>query len=324
MTRRAGPDESSLELLLDTICNTFGGVLFLAMLVSLLLAQTQRTRAAAQAAAPQKPALSPADLKTLERRAERVAAEAARVEGLINDLRRTTQRFAAPDAEAILAELAELDARNAGLEGRRAAVLTATADSQAAAARAATIARQESEREEAARATADAARRRVEDASRVRAALSRSAESIQSKLAAATTIVTAGKAPREKQTTRREVAVMLKYGRLYLMHRYTSHDRTVNVADFAVESGTDFNRARPRPTAGIDLATPGAAGRVATLFEAFPRDRWHACLVVHPDSFAEFLALKTWLVGHGYQYRLFPSAESVVDQGASASDAKVQ
>ena len=33
--RRAG--DSSLELLLDTITNTFGGILFLAILVSLLL-----------------------------------------------------------------------------------------------------------------------------------------------------------------------------------------------------------------------------------------------------------------------------------------------
>ena len=30
MGRRSSANESSLELLLDTICNTFGGVLFLA------------------------------------------------------------------------------------------------------------------------------------------------------------------------------------------------------------------------------------------------------------------------------------------------------
>ncbi|MFM8777733.1 MAG: hypothetical protein ACKOEF_00425, partial [Acidimicrobiaceae bacterium] len=35
--RRRRTDDSSLELLLDTITNTFGGILFIAILLSLLL-----------------------------------------------------------------------------------------------------------------------------------------------------------------------------------------------------------------------------------------------------------------------------------------------
>src|SRR4051812_43846695 len=39
--RRTGPTaDSSLELLLDTICNTFGGVLFISLLVVILLNHT--------------------------------------------------------------------------------------------------------------------------------------------------------------------------------------------------------------------------------------------------------------------------------------------
>lgn len=41
--RRRGPG-SSLGLLLDTICNTFGGVLFVAMLLAVLLQTTTRFR----------------------------------------------------------------------------------------------------------------------------------------------------------------------------------------------------------------------------------------------------------------------------------------
>jgi hypothetical protein len=37
MSRRKRTADSSLELLLDTICNTFGGVLFLAILICVLL-----------------------------------------------------------------------------------------------------------------------------------------------------------------------------------------------------------------------------------------------------------------------------------------------
>ncbi|MEO8166385.1 MAG: hypothetical protein ABI619_13420, partial [Betaproteobacteria bacterium] len=40
MRRRTNTDDSSLELLLDTICNTFGGILFISMLVVILLNMT--------------------------------------------------------------------------------------------------------------------------------------------------------------------------------------------------------------------------------------------------------------------------------------------
>jgi hypothetical protein len=42
MGRRRSLGQDSLELLLDTICNTFGGVLFIAMMVVLLLQQTSK------------------------------------------------------------------------------------------------------------------------------------------------------------------------------------------------------------------------------------------------------------------------------------------
>ena len=41
MSRRAEDDGGSLELLLDTICNTFGGIVFISILVVMLLNFTQ-------------------------------------------------------------------------------------------------------------------------------------------------------------------------------------------------------------------------------------------------------------------------------------------
>ena len=42
MSRRGAPSGDSLDLLLDTICNTFGGILFIAMLVVILTNQMSR------------------------------------------------------------------------------------------------------------------------------------------------------------------------------------------------------------------------------------------------------------------------------------------
>jgi hypothetical protein len=322
--RRQAAADSSLELLLDTICNTFGGILFLAMLVSLLLSQTQRRTEAAAQAAGARPALSPAEVMRLERRADDLRDEAVRCESLIDDLRKMTSRFAEPELESLLQRLMETESRNACLESRRAALLASAADAQASAARAKATAADDAKRHEESQSAAEAARRRLAAAERERSSLARSAAGLAARIESEATIETSGKAPRERNTNKREMAVMVRYGRLYQMHRYTADDRTVNLTDFVVETGGELNRARPRPNAGIDLTSPGASDRVGGMFAAFPARDWYVCLVVHADSFGEFLALKTWLVSHGYDYRVFPAAEPVVDQGTGPGDARVQ
>jgi hypothetical protein len=324
MSRRVAPEESSLELLLDTICNTFGGILFLAMLVALLLTQTQRRNASGPQPSGPRAALSPAELARLERRAQELQEDARHIELLIQDLQRMTERLFDPEQAELARRLAGSEARIAALEGERAALLARIADAQASAVRASLAADDGAKRFEQTQAAARAAERRLAEARREQAALLQAAAKLPAELEAAATVATAGKAPRERATDKRELAVMLKYGRLYQMHRYSGADRSVNTTDFVVREDDDYNRARPRPTAGIDLTAAGAADRVSRMFAGFPRRDWYACLVVHPDSFAEFLALKTWLVSHGYEYRLFPAAEPVVDSGAGRRDARVQ
>lgn len=324
MSRRVAPEESSLELLLDTICNTFGGILFLAMLVALLLTQTQRRTSTESHNSASRAAMSPAEVARLERRAQELQEESQRIELLIEDFQRMTERLFDPKQAELARRLAGAEARLAVLESERATLLARIADAQASAVRASTAAAEDAQRLERTRSAVKASERRLAAAQQDRATLLQAASTLASTLEDAATVETAGKAPRERATNRRELAVMLKYGRLYQMHRYSGDDRSVNTTDFVVREDEDFNRARPRPTAGIDLTAAGAGDRVTRMFAGFPRQAWYACLVVHPDSFAEFLALKTWLVSHGYEYRLFPAAEPVVDRGAGPSDARVQ
>jgi uncharacterized protein YlxW (UPF0749 family) len=324
MSRRVAPEDSSLELLLDTICNTFGGILFLAMLVALLLTQTQRRTSTESHNAAPRTALTPAEVARLERRAQDLQEESRRIESLIDDLQRMTERLFDPKQAELARRLANAEARIAVLESERAALLARIADAQASAVRASTAAADDAKRLERTRSAVKAAEQRLAEAKQARATLLQTASTVASTFEDAATIETAGKAPRERETDKRELAVMLKYGRLYQMHRFSGDDRSVNTTDFIVREDDDYNRARPRPSAGIDLTAAGAADRVSRMFTSFPRQAWYACLVVHPDSFAEFLALKTWLVSHGYEYRLFPAAEPVVDRGAGPRDARVQ
>jgi len=113
---------------------------------------------------------------------------------------------------------------------------------------------------------------------------------------------------------------MLRFGRMYLMKVPRGDDLVVNDADFFVESGGVRNVAHPKPHAGLELGDPSGLGAALDkLLQPFPPAVWYPCLVVHPDTFDVFIALKAELVARGYEYRLMPTAQSVVDRGGQGA-----
>lgn len=314
--RRQDGGEGSLELLLDTICNTFGGVLFLAMLVSLLLSQSRRRSDAEDAAADPQAALTPAELARLDMKAQDLAAELTRLESGLRQAREAAADFAVPGMEAELALLERAEESRDRLEAARRRGLADLAAVQAAAARAkAAAAGKERDARQAAERAA-AARSRLEAAVEERERLVQEAIRLRDVRAARATVQTTGRAPRERATSKQEFGVMLRYGRLYLMKVLRDGEMVVNEDDFFVTAGTDRNVARPKPHAGLDLGSQAAmAGPLDERLRPFPAGGWYPCLVVHPDSFDAFVDLKAELVARGYEYRLIPTAASVVDRG---------
>jgi len=319
MARRNDLNDSSLELLLDTICNTFGGVLFLAMLVSLLLTQTRkRSELEAQTADPV-PAVSAADLVRLEVRADKVERERARLEVVLADVRQMGSELGPIDHRETLDAMQEAEHVAADLANRRVRLLRDIADSQAAAARASgqTAA---AERERAAvEQQLEASEERLKAATRDRDRLIQSAIRLRDDVARAATVSTTGRAPRERETRKSEFGVMIKYGRMYLMHKYRSGGREVNTQEFVVTPGLLANTAEPKPDAGLDLKDSSlSAAELRGHLAAHPARDWYPCLVVHPDSFEQFLTLKVLLISLGYEYRLMPSNKGVTDSGGEA------
>jgi hypothetical protein len=316
MARSSGLNDSSLELLLDTICNTFGGVLFLAMLVSLLLTQTRKQIDAEAATADPVPAVSAADLVRLDSRAEQIERELTHLQTLLTDVRDISGEMAEPGYREKLDAMRDAERKATELAASRVRVLQDIAESQAATARAAgTAAATERERTEAERHL-EAAMERLTAAREERARLVQSAIRLRDDTAQSTTVSTTGKAPRERDTDKREFGVMLKYGRMYLMHRYNRGAREVNTDDFVVTPGLLHHTAEPKPYFGLDLKSgAGSIAEVRRLLSDHPAKDWYPCLVVHPDSFEEFLTLKAALVSLGYEYRLMPTHNGVFDGG---------
>ena len=209
------------------------------------------------------------------------------------------------------------------LAARRVRVLREIADAQAATARAAgKTAATERERAEAERQL-EVARERLEAATREREQLVQSAIRLRDDSARTATVSTTGRAPRERDTDKSEFGVMLKYGRMYLMHNYGSGEREVNTKDFVLTSGLLNNTAEPKPNGGLDLKDRSlSAADLRRYLAPHPARDWYPCLVVHPDSFEEFLTLKAALVSLGYEYRLMPTNKGVLDGGGDGG--KVQ
>lgn len=318
MSRHNRPGGGSLELLLDTICNTFGGVLFLAMLVSLLLSQSQRK--VEQSPTDPQAAMSEADLVRLATRADDAARAVESLTVQAQRARRAELDLVVPGSEALATamEAAETEVEQAA--ARRVQLLVDITGEQAAAARAARAAvADERERQELA-AAVERARKRLAVVLAERSRLLESAIRIRNDLMRRATVETTGKAPRMRETDKMECGILLRYGRLYRMKDVQGNALRVNDRDFAVTPGLLANTARAKPHAGVDVRTiEGRESTFRRVLADFPSSRWYICLVVYPDSFEEFSIVKNWLVEHGYEYRIMPTADGVVDRGSSDS-----
>ena len=96
MSRRRGGEASSLELLLDTMCNTFGGVMFIAISLFVVISAMEPNRPTEPA--PEAETMSPEELRE----------EIARLE---KELRRVAQRLESSRREMALRQDQELDRR---------------------------------------------------------------------------------------------------------------------------------------------------------------------------------------------------------------------
>ena len=321
MGRRSSANESSLELLLDTICNTFGGVLFLAMLVSLLLTQTRKRTESESESADPVPAVSAADLVRLDTEAEELEQQIQQLEKLVGDVEGMAGEFAEPDYKEKLEAMQTVEREQRTLAAKRVRILSDIADAQAAAARAGAQTATTQRQQKAADADQSQAENRLEQAKLEREQLIQSAIAIQKTLEETTSVKTTGRAPRERETSKQEFGAVLKYGRMYLMHVYKSGDREVNAEEFVVTTGLVHNTAEPKPSAGLDLRTSDSLqSKIRQRLIKHPPGSWYLCLIVHPDSFEEFLSLKAAIVSLGYEYRLMPTNKGVMDTGGSGGN----
>ncbi len=296
-------DEGSLELLLDTICNTFGGVLFISLLVVILLNMTSRKVSVSSPPTEDAQAEMARSQSELAETQYQLSAWRTRVE----QQEKTEKAVANPELEEMLKQLHSARAERANLDSDCTSHLDQVGTLQTDVNKiAAQLARQ------------------AEAMNQARRALAAADERLKREVASRTREL---ETPVESETKKLEVPFLLRNGRLCACLKKDGAGNLVpNEAECVLAKDADGrSRIEPKPGAGLVVDPTGDAdGRIAGRLKQFDSTSHYLAIFVWPDSFDQFATVRDVAINHGFQYRLvpFPEGEKIFT-GAPAGPAKV-
>ncbi len=286
MRRRRATPGSSLDLLLDTVCNAFGGIVFIALLVAVLLQQTGASGGIGDLSGQ------------IEH--ERLGREARRIEGDIEASRTAAnddaQQIDTEDpvaAASLQRDLDDLRKRNADL----CAGVAELAERNRAARRAL-----EAPTERRAREEQDEAETRGKIAD-LEARLDRLRTEKTRTL----------RLPTLHISTKKNLWLIVQGGRLYLcladpdsgLDPAAAHE---SVHATRTEEGCKFE---PRPGRGQDIADGmEKSSWCAEVLRKAPANSYSLHFAVYPDSFEAFVRLRDLFQSKGYSYNWMPLSEA--------------
>ena len=302
MSRKKAGNFDSLDLLLDTICNLFGGVLFIAMLVIILLNMTSEQVAVEAPDAASMEKLSSAQIELADSQAELESLRRAASEQ--EDL---AKKFADPRVRDLITQSTKKHSSIASV--------TATHETNLL-----------------------EAGKKQDDVNRIATALQAmetALEKIKKQLAAVdqqlkqeqqlrTRTV---KLPRQKVTSKQQIAYLLKAGRLFAYIRKDASGAIIReTADTQESTSAGMTYLEPVPGGGTPVNPAGdTSGTVSARLAGWDPNQHFIAICVWPDSFEHFPVVRQILVEGGFEYQLQPfPADGRVSLGASANSNLVQ
>ncbi len=302
--RRKSSSNDSLDMLLDTITNTFGGILLVALLLVLLI----RNTTAQQADVADEERVTIAEQQRLQAEVQRLQERRETLQQSMQMLEELQADFADPAKQKLAEELGQLLGEVNTL--------------------------QEQEKQlEAAQAAGERKMEQLEseklsgqkDAVALQAALASAELDLKNELTLRTRTM---ELPREEYTNKALTCVFLIKGRLFFPDRGTGkagfrinleqfESCSEAVANLVLASG-DAYRIKP----GSGLAIERTLVQKSLL--NFPTKDFYLTIVCDRESFEQFGTFKDVLVDLGYEHRIMPVAEPRVFETTSSDRAKVQ
>ncbi len=296
--QRQGQD--SLELFLDTICNMFGGFVFIMLFVVVSLRMT--TDKAMDETVKEEQA-SAIELAELQIELESLQGQWSSVSDRVEEARALLERLGTKETADVrretldvLDDLADVSESNAEKANEVAEIERRAMELDAA---------------------SKVAETELADAKRT-------LQNAQDDVEAARKNAARNTSPPQMSAHYfdREIGVILKYGRLYLWHKYTGRASVLNSDDFHVveEDGTTA-RVEPLPWRGVDLNAPGVTQRLDAVFDEFSPKTDKIALVVASDSYEEYSIVVDYLKNRLFRIRpiVGQHGSKVFDRGGSES-----
>jgi hypothetical protein len=289
MRRRKQPETSSLDLFLDTICNTFGGIVFLAILIAVLVQMRSKAPTSQQS-------------DTVPVTAEEYHQIAMQVEELSSERRRLAVAIAQlqlmqgnSDDAAVAEQRKILEAKRLELEAQLAKQTDVTES----------VAKQMQENQEI-QEEIDALQQQLIES---QAALEQEQSALDEALADNMEVL---KLPKVQRSFKSNIIMILQYGRLYAIYEPRSKS-TFEKHVVATPVGMDL-LVEPIRQAGWDLSDSLQRKDASDYLASHSVGSYFVSVAAFADSFADFAELKSLVLelGHDYQLQPFPNDAQIV------------
>ena len=298
----------SLELLLDTVTNTFGGILFLAILVAIILQSTSTSPQSEDATESEVEPLSEVDLAETEVRITALTDRIAALQSQLKKVPPKKETQADEETSQLVEELkaVEDEITQAVVDKAHAEMSVASLQQETAGIHDESISLEERKKkvEENNQLVSEELAAEEDKASQLAAAVSEAEKRLDSKALEQTVTL-----PVLKQTKKSPFTFYVRYGKLFLP--FNNDGRTMNTDYFFAVGQPPV--AFCRPERGIPLSQSNIGRTVRSELSGFSKSGYYIQLLVFEDSFDQFQMIKKVLVGIGYKYRVSPkTADSII------------
>lgn len=290
-------DNDSLDLLLDTVSNVFGGVMFLTLLAALLVISRGAT-AIEEVTPPEVPDVDPdvpiVDDRVVQMELQQTRSAVATQEKILKTL---------PVQPGDLEKFEQVKSLESALRTAKENILKTSVELEQTQKKQANLQTEQADKEKDRQAKAQALAAKQEELAQ--------AEKVGKRTIAFRPL---------KQSITGEAILVLRYNRVYVFQT-SPQNRSYNEADFfRIGNEGSAIMITPKPHRGV-LVTQSSAKEVAQkLRRNFPSHQYHITVAVWDDSFGQFNMLCDALKSMGYRYRTIPcNSEAKLSFGATDS-----
>lgn len=303
--RKRRQNSDSLEMFLDTICNTFGGILFILLFVVIHLQITQKT--VSETSDKSVPA---SQFATIE---AEFLNQQEKLQALIDQsdiYKEIAETISDEELQKLFQEWQEKTEQNTRLVEEKSNLATQVADFERRAAE-----------------NTEKVKDLKEQIESLNTELKKNEKSLEQLKDSNTQDISL---PQLHASDKIQFGLVLRFGRLYLWHQYDENGNRhgLNTRDFTVVEEDEYSiSVIPNVWCGIDLSEKNVDTKIGDLIRPFSPDKHMAVIVVAQDSFTQYGIVRDYLKKHLFDIYPIPlipgdSESWIADRGGASNDAQ--